>query len=138
MGRMGRRKELLEFVEDMVELGAYSIREHIPGTDEALARDVAIDIANALCHRHLKRTFYVPADYEPRLMRRDEELMAALAMDSATSRRYSAGRAPMMTPSTVAIVASSKVAGKKCRRSDSTGWDVMTDWPKSPDNSFFR
>ena len=36
------------------------------------------------------------------------------------------------------MVANSNVAGKKCIRSASTGFDVITEWPKSPDSTFFR
>ena len=39
---------------------------------------------------------------------------------------------PSATPMIVATVASSSVAGKKCMRSERTGLEVMTEWPKSP------
>ena len=42
------------------------------------------------------------------------------------------------TPMIVATVASSRVAGKKCMRSERTGLEVIIEWPKSPVSTRFR
>lgn len=90
MGRKGTRK-LLKFIDDVVEIGAQAIVDQL-GVEGGAARDVATGIANELCDRYARSEFYVPANLEPRLTRRDQAIWDALGADSATSRKYSQAR----------------------------------------------
>lgn len=89
-GRKGRKK-LIAFVDNLVSLGAMTLRdEH--GLADNEARETMRSIANSICALYGRSYMYVPMDLDFKLIKRDHEIWGKYTTNSSTARRHTPER----------------------------------------------
>lgn len=86
---MGRKstKKLYQFVDALVVTGAREIIKAKLTSDEVRAREVARDIAQAICAQYARTIMYVPADLEFQLSQRDQVIWEKYSQDGSDGAR---------------------------------------------------
>lgn len=91
MGRKSKRK-VLQFVDASVAVATRVLTTRAR-MDDALARELAADIARGICAAYAKQVMYVPEDVEFALSARDEQIWSAYQQDGPDgATRYTAAR----------------------------------------------
>lgn len=85
MGRKSNRK-LYQFVDALVATATRSITERL-GAKEDLAREVAQEVAHAICFQYARSIMYVPANLEFQLGQRDQAIWQQYGQDGPDGAR---------------------------------------------------
>ena len=86
---MGRKstKKLYQFVDALVATGAREMIKAGLTKNEVQAREVAREIAQAICYQYARTIMYVPADLEFQLSQRDEVIWQKYSQDGPDMAR---------------------------------------------------